>query len=55
MSEINKKNLKKTIVDTIKEYDEQIDLQMSMIQSRPNDLVIRKNELEKLLIKLGIQ
>lgn len=43
------------INEIIAEYDEQLDLRMSMIQERSHDLLIRKKELQKLLSKLCIQ
>ena len=54
MKTIAKKKLKKYIEDTIKEYDEQIDLDMKMIQHVDKDLLIRKNELKKLITKFDL-
>jgi len=55
MSEFTKNNLKKIVNDIVKDYDEQIDLHLKMLQEFPEDLLIRKKELQNLLTKLGIR
>ena len=55
MCDLSKENLKKIVNDIVEDYDEQIDLHMKMTQEFPEDLLIRKKELQNLLKKLGIR